>query len=226
MADLPPVRFEGAAAKFFADDRDRALRILSKWGATWISSTQRGFRDQKRGHFAWAPRRVPNLPGMLSDFERGPRVKPRRFDERPALIDTGMLRQSHAWKRRSADSILVGTAVDYADLHQQGGTSTVIVTSTMKRNLWTWMKSEAGKRARWRAGDRPGKSEFAWRKKRHRARLREETKFERRDLSAEFGWIFGKKQIEFKIKARPHVVFTDEDKADLQRIARAEYGSD
>ena len=78
---------------------------------------------QKQGRKTkWEPRSVPNLPGIIRDLEKGGNISKRRFDPRPALIDTGRLKNSGA-TRIVGDTIYWGTNVPYAGLHQWGGTS-------------------------------------------------------------------------------------------------------
>lgn len=80
---------------------------------------------QKQGRKTkWKIRHVPNLPGIIRDLEKGGNIAKRRFDPRPALIDTGRLKNSGA-TRIVGEKIYWGTNVPYAGIHQWGGQETI-----------------------------------------------------------------------------------------------------
>ncbi len=107
---------------------ERKRVALSRIGALLVIRAQTAFDDQKRGSFEWAKRGVPNIPGIVADCEGGGSIKERRFQERPAGIDTGRLRSSIAWDIVDASSVEVGVNLDYASLIQFGGTVEIDVT--------------------------------------------------------------------------------------------------
>mgnify|MGYP006908281628 CR=1 FL=1 len=63
--------------------------VLRAIGAMVDSDSQSSFRNQKLGPVAWPPRAVPNIAGIVGDLNVGRRPPSRRFQARPALIDTG-----------------------------------------------------------------------------------------------------------------------------------------
>lgn len=93
------------------------------------------FEAQARGGVAWPARAVPNVMGILRDAETSSTPKGRRFDARPAAIDTGSLRNSIQVSVTGPSSIEVGSALPYASIVQRGGASTIQVTQTMRENV-------------------------------------------------------------------------------------------
>ena len=219
MADAKIV-WEGTRVDVISQALLNPLKILKPWAELWIRATQQGHRDQKRGPFKWKPRMNPNIPGMLRDFERGPNVPKRRFESRPALSDTGMLKKSYAQKPRNATSIFVGTNLPYANIHQFGGKVKIDITPTIRRNAWTWMKRQVSRRTRVGPWGKPGPKASKAEKKAYRETMRDVKRSTKRDLSKQFGWIFGMDEVEFTIRARPHVLFTDGDRAALDAMIR------
>ena len=77
--------------------------VLKTIGKEMEIESHRAFlnTEQKFGSFDWPPRYggIPfpakiNYAGALQDLTDGPRVKDRRFDDRPALRDSGLLGRS------------------------------------------------------------------------------------------------------------------------------------
>lgn len=134
-ADTRGSRFE-AMGRMLANPRP----ILSWIGVYMVRKTMKAFRDQKYGTNAWKPRRVPNVPAALRDLDKSPNVKARRFQARPALVDTGRLRGSFSWRFLSGVAIEYGSNVPYARLHHAGGISSITITASMLKNLSTWLK--------------------------------------------------------------------------------------
>lgn len=122
-----------------------ALKIL---GLMMVSDSQKAFVDQAYGGKKWPPRGRINVMGILADLSLGKTVAKRRFDQRPALIDTGFLRNSIASKV-IGNAVEVGTKVDYAEVHQKGGrVKSEIVTKKIQAALWSWLKKKAN--AKWK----------------------------------------------------------------------------
>ena len=128
---------------------------LKQIGILMLAETQQAFRDQRLGDKEWPPRGggfgqyAVNLFGIISDFYTRSEPLPRRFDRRPALIDTGRLRAS--FSHASGDGIFrtgpsyveVGTTVPYANVHQTGGkTESLPVTESVQRKLAKWLKGQ------------------------------------------------------------------------------------
>ncbi len=86
------------------------------------------FRDQSFAGEEWDERAVPNIAGIISDFQERGRtpggIPKRRFDPRPALIDTGELRKSIDYRvEDDGTTVTVGTNLPYAQKMQEGGVS-------------------------------------------------------------------------------------------------------
>lgn len=119
--------------------RDRAP-ILKRIGTVIASRMQATFRTQGRGRFPWRARSVPNVAGIVADLAKGATVKPRRFQDRPALIDTGRLRGSISFRVLGQQAVEVGSNVPYASLHHTGGVSVQEITPTVRRGLADFLR--------------------------------------------------------------------------------------
>ncbi len=113
-----------------ADPRPPLIRI----GAMLTTRSQDAFTDQGREE-EWPERITPNIPGILSDLERGATPPARRFQPRPAAIDTGRLRNSITWHLIENAAVEVGTNLPYASLIQFGGVVMIPITGPMKSRL-------------------------------------------------------------------------------------------
>ena len=122
--------------------------VLDSIGAYLTSQTQRAFRDQSRGGDSWPGRMNPNVPGIVRDMNAGKNPPKRRFRSKPALSDTGRLRQSITWKVRGHRTVVVGSALPYAATHQLGGISEVVLSSTGRSNLAEWLREKKNKKYR------------------------------------------------------------------------------
>ena len=119
-----------AARRRFEDKRP----ILTALGLVLLNKSQNAFKKQRFGKSRWRARSVPNVAGIISDLNRGANPPARRFQGRPALVDTGRLRNSIAMKV-GTDGVEVGTKVKYAADHEQGKTITIRLTKAGKTNL-------------------------------------------------------------------------------------------
>ena len=132
---------KGAGIKL-ADRLGDMREVLDSIGAYLTSQAQKAFREQGRGGEAWPGRMTPNVPGIVSDMNAGRTPPKRRFSPRPALSDTGRLRNSISWAVRGRSSVVIGAAVPYAEKHQLGGISEVVLTSTGRSNLVQYLRGE------------------------------------------------------------------------------------
>lgn len=107
---------------------ERKRIALVRIGALLVIRAQTAFDEQRRGEVDWPERGVPNVAGIVSDCENGGSIKERRFQERPAGIDSGRLRATIAWEIVDESSVQAGVNLDYASLIQFGGTVEVDVT--------------------------------------------------------------------------------------------------
>lgn len=114
---------------------------LERVGALMLAASQKAFEDQAYGPERWPERYEGqsepfiNIAGALSDVARDRQIKGRRFDRRPALIDTGTLRGSMTFALKGKKSVSVGTTVPYAAKHLFGLTSTQAVTDVARKRL-------------------------------------------------------------------------------------------
>jgi len=108
--------------------------VLTEIGTEMMIESRRAFKAQKFGDFDWPPRYggIPfpakiNYAGALQDLTDGPRVKDRRFNDYPALKDSGLLGRSINFQVMGKDSVRVGVtgpAAKYAGNQQWGIEST------------------------------------------------------------------------------------------------------
>lgn len=139
----------GVLARRVKGQGDALARTLVRVGTLMVGRTQKAFEDQGRAGKQWAPRKIPNVAGILRDLERSGRMPPaRRFEPRPAAIDTGQLRASIVFTRRGRDSVEYGSRVAYANKVQQGEASTIAITDTMRKNLSKLLKRRKDLRAK------------------------------------------------------------------------------
>lgn len=127
-------------------------RLLKRIGAVLVSAAERAFQQQRFGTIEW-PARYPNqtepkinIAGALADLAESGTIKGRRFDDRPALRDTGRLMNSLSSEAAitvKRGEVYVGTNVPYAGQHQEGGVSRQTVTQEARAAL-----AEALERAR------------------------------------------------------------------------------
>ncbi len=128
---------------------ERALanpeRALKQIGAVMQAESLSAFKLQALGASAWPERAPVNVFGIVADFALG-RTAPlaRRFERRPALVDTGRLRSSIAWQIVGTHAVEVGTTVEYAAVHQFGGVSkSARMTSPVRQALWKWLRTQS-----------------------------------------------------------------------------------
>jgi phage gpG-like protein len=121
-------------------------------GLYLVGRAQDAFRKQAKGGAAWAPRAVPNRAGVLRDLQAGRTPSSRRFDARPAAIDTGRLRSSIAYRLKGESSVVVGSNVEYASDVQRGSATTIDIDANLRKSLNSWLKglgkTSKGKAAR------------------------------------------------------------------------------
>lgn len=103
---------------------------------------RQAFDDQGRAGKAWAPRSVPNVAGLLEDAKNGATVKDRRFETRPAGLDTGRLRNSIQTQIEEPSRIVVGSNLPYASTFAQGGPSKITISETQRQNLERMAKKD------------------------------------------------------------------------------------
>lgn len=118
------------------------MRVI---GALVVSESERAFEDQRHDGRRWSARAVPNVYGIIADLA-GPASAPagRRFDSRPALVDTGRLRSSiDSDVVNNGRTAVIGTTVDYAAVHQFGGRiESETISATVQQKLGRWLRGQ------------------------------------------------------------------------------------
>ena len=104
-------------------DPDDATDALAAWGER---TAKRNLREQRSAAGPFPERMVPNVPGIISDVNKGGMPKKRRWDPRPVPFDTGLLWDSVKGVTlgpRKAQVGVVGAAAEYATVQHEGGES-------------------------------------------------------------------------------------------------------
>lgn len=118
-SSFEPGRVLSALREATADPKP-ALEAI---GAVLESRAKTAFVEQKRGKEKWAPRVVPNIAGIVSDLRQGKTPPARRFEPRPAGIDSGRLLADISSRVTSTDTVEIGSRLPHASLIQYGGSS-------------------------------------------------------------------------------------------------------
>ena len=115
-------------------------KALKQIGVLMVAESQASFRDQQFGRKKWKGRAPVNVYGIIADFSKGSTPPKRRFQTRPALVDTGRLKGSIDYKV-SGVTVEVGTNLDYASVHQFGGEiESEKITKSVQQSLYKWLK--------------------------------------------------------------------------------------
>ncbi len=118
--------------------------LLNTTGEFLVKQSVKSFQDQKKqGGKKWQQRggsgKVKNIAGLLEDFRVASKPKSRRFEARPAVIDTGRLRMSIAKRIDSNKSVVIGTTVPYAEKQLLGGKVKIEITKPMRKRFVKWL---------------------------------------------------------------------------------------
>lgn len=202
------------------DERLRAPRkILNQIGGILVATSQRSFRQQRLGSFVW-PARYPNqsglklnIAGAVSDLAKGPTIKARRFQDRPALTDAGLLRKSVTFRLVGGDTVEAGSNLPYASAHQGGGRSVISITDAIRKNLSTYLKREGGRTRKAEKGPVTKKSKGNIVSTVAAPAMRFRLSAIRRRL----GFLFKVKTLATKINRRPFVGIDDETEKKIIR---------
>lgn len=143
---MPRVTFKKGGKITRIEKNLKSLRTaLTQVGVIMVAESQKAFRDQSFGGKKWPARAVPNVYGIIADFAAGKKKPPdRRFEKRPALMDTGALARSIAFRLSGANAVIVGTQLKYASAHQYGGKiESEKLTPPVRKALWAWLKRQS-----------------------------------------------------------------------------------
>lgn len=198
--------------------------FLKQVGFLLLSASQKAFVDQKFGSAKWPARMNPNVPGAMRDLEKGPSIKERRFDPRPAVMDTGTLKRSlspavhSALPRRSAPGlarVTVGTTVPYAAKQHFGSAfESIPVTDTIKKNLAIVLRRARGG---WKRAIRKFDRATTLGEKAERGAAIDKAG-DKAMRYARLGFLFNLKTFNFRIRRRPFLGVT----ADVLRKIRTQ----
>ncbi len=142
------VEAEGVeGARFQVKTLGNLQRVLSQVGILVRSKARSRFRTQGQPPNSWPERMTPNVPGIVSDLNQGSNPPARRFQSRPAGIDTGRLSKDVNF-RVSKNTLTVGSSLDYAGTINFGGTTRVVLRPVGRRQLWMWLQSLSRRKRR------------------------------------------------------------------------------
>ena len=116
--------------------------LLSRLGLLLVRESTKAFAEQSFDGVAW-PERYPgqptprvNIAGVVADLNAGRNPSRRRFDPRPANVDTNSLRRSISSRVDVASqSVEVGSWLAHAGRAHGGGETVQPVTGEVKRGL-------------------------------------------------------------------------------------------
>jgi phage gpG-like protein len=126
---------------------------LTKMGALMLAASQKAFKEQKYGKFAWRPRSVPNVFGIIADLTTGPKPQSRRFENKTTLMDKGRLKSSlnpsgngaSGIFRVGKDFVEIGSNIPYAGVHNFGGpVESLPITDSVQLKLEKWLGTKTG----------------------------------------------------------------------------------
>lgn len=157
---LATLREDSAAVRRLLEDPNHPKwqTIARQIGAVLVATAQRAFREQRLGDVQW-PQRYPqqtsapyvNVAGLVADLGRGQKPPKRRFEPRPALMDTGELRGSVDSDRAMVlepFSVVVRSDRPYSLTQQEGGISTLLVDTKVRYGLMKFLRKRKDLRAR------------------------------------------------------------------------------
>jgi phage gpG-like protein len=188
------------------DPGKRMLRLLEMFrregdllpivGEILAERARDSFRLQRRGSRVWSARGIPNVAGIVSDLNAGRAPKPNRFQSRPALVDTGRLRDSIRARVATGGAVQIFTTVRYGRVHQEGGISKIALTAS-------------------------GRKTFAAQLRKQRAMLKRGTggagALAKAGTLASLGWLFARPKVSIKIRKRPFLLLDGADAREVER---------
>ena len=130
--------------------------VLEVVGQLAVDHARERFREQSFDGEPWDARypwqkdraNFVNKAGLVADLAAGRSISPIRFEDRPAGIDRGRLRDSPGYEVRGFEAI-VGVSPDMrerAQRFQDGGESSQPLTEDVKGGIAKFIKSKRGQR--------------------------------------------------------------------------------
>jgi phage gpG-like protein len=157
-----------------------------------------------------------NVAAVVKRLNMGRRPLSRQFDRTPALSGTGMLKRWMSSKQKAVSAkhlvVEVGTTLEYAGLHQWGGTSIEPISETARQTLKKLLKSKRGKVKRERKKGGLKGTLAAARAGEDLRRLRK------------LGFIFQEKTLVTNINQRPFLGVTDQAETKIRRLIEEKLG--
>lgn len=190
----------GSNLNEFAGRARNPVPFLKRVGAMMKGRVKGTFTTQGRDGINWKPRGVPNVIGIIKDMEAGRKSIPkRRFEARPAGIDTRLLSRSINYAVEGTSAVAIGSVVSYATKVQEGGPTTVRVSSMARNNLRGLVE-----KARKKIAKGGGTTQD--------------------QMLAQLGWLLFRSQVKKNVPARPFVFFSDKDRRDVIDMAKTYFG--
>jgi len=186
--------------------------VLKKIGALALADAQKAFDDQALGSEAW-PERYPNqsrgkvnVAGIVADFIAGKRNPPgRRFEARPAGIDSGMLRRSLTPSKAltlDGNAVVVGSTQPNASIVQWGGETEQPISKSVKALLADYLRGSRRRIKRAKKVSQPLTMKDA--------------------MIQRLGFLFQLKSLKTKVAARPYLGLTPELAEKITILVEAE----
>lgn len=126
------------------------MPLMKRIGLLGVAASQKAFRLQALDEIKWEPRypnqKTPkfNIAGALMDWKSGrPNPKPNRFQDRPALFDTGSLKGKLTYMVSGALAVKWGSPQQYASLHQEGGEVAIPYDDATAKRIAEWLYKKA-----------------------------------------------------------------------------------
>lgn len=180
-------------------------KLLLQLGLILQKQAVDAFRLQGLPGLPWKARSVPNVAGAVQDLSKGPKIKSRRWDARPAGIDTSSLLRSLSSRSEAIRpfglwEVHVGSRLPHAADMQYGGSSLVHIDQTIRDNLATVLRGQRKKRDRLARFAGTPVERLTARLEDARLRL----------LRKRMGWLFQYAVVTFRVPPRPFLDVTDD----------------
>lgn len=124
--------------------------LMKQIGILGVAASQKAFRLQALGNLKWEARypnqKRPkfNIAGALMDWKSGrANPKPNRFQDRPALFDTGSLKNKLSYIVYGPLAVKWGSPQQYASLHQEGGEVEIGYDDATAKRISEWLYKKA-----------------------------------------------------------------------------------
>lgn len=132
---------EGPKVRLLRKVTEEAPELMAQWGSYLVDKARQSFRDQKSPlGAAWPARHAPSYANVVAGLSRGILKLSWLTETRPALVQSGTLRDSVTYRVIGPKSVEVTSGLPYARLQHDGGTNTLPVTETVKSNLAAILK--------------------------------------------------------------------------------------